>query len=49
VKDSDFYQQVLGLQSPWKVEHQAAQRVVLYVGVEPGTKSGNPAARFAAP
>ncbi len=50
-QDSDFYQQVLGLQSSWRVEQvkldQAAQRVV-HVGVEPGTKRGNPAARGAA-
>jgi len=46
VKNSEFYQQVyqqvLGLQWPWRVEQveldQAAQRVVVHVGVEPGTK-----------
>jgi transposase len=52
VKDSDFYQQVLGLQSPWRVEQveldQASQRVVVHVGVEPGTKWGDPAKRGAA-
>jgi hypothetical protein len=37
LKDSDYYQQVLRLQSRWKVEQveldQAAQRVVEHVGV----------------
>jgi len=51
VKDSVFYQQVLGLQSSWRVEQvkleQAAQHVV-HVGVEPGTKRGNPATPGAA-
>jgi transposase len=46
VKGSEFYQQVLGLQSPWKVEQveldMAAQRVVAHVGLEPGTKWGDP-------
>jgi len=52
VKDRDFYQQVLGLQSPWKVEQveldMVAQRVVVHVGVEPGTKWGDPVTRGAA-
>ena len=52
VKDSEFYQQVLGLQTPWKVEQveldMAAQRVVVHVGVEPGTKWGDPVTRGAA-
>ena len=47
VKNSEFYEQVLGLQWPWKVEQveldRAAQRVVVHVGVEPGTKWGDPA------
>ncbi len=52
LKDSDVYQQVLGLQSPWRVAQveldQAAQRVVVHVGVERGTKRGDPATREAA-
>lgn len=36
VKNSEFYEQVLGLQWPWKVEQveldRAAQRVVVHVG-----------------
>ena len=47
VKNSEFYEQVLGLQWPWKVEQveldRAAQRVVVHVVVEPGTKWGDPA------
>jgi hypothetical protein len=42
VKNSEFYQQVLGLQSPCRVEQveldRVARRVVVQVGVEPGTK-----------
>ena len=45
MKNSEFYQQVLGLQWPWKVEQveldRAAQRVVVHVGVESGTKWGD--------
>jgi hypothetical protein len=40
-----FYQQVLGLQSPWKLEQveqveldMAAQRVVVHVGLERGDR-----------
>jgi hypothetical protein len=47
VKNSELYQQVLGLQWPWKVEQveldHATQRVVVHVGVEPGTKWADPA------
>jgi hypothetical protein len=47
VKNSEFYQQVLGLQWPWKVEqvelYHATQRVVVHVGVEQGTKWADPA------
>jgi hypothetical protein len=42
VKDGEFYQQVPGLQSPRKVEQveldMSAKRVVVHVGVEPGTR-----------
>ena len=47
MKNSELYQQVLGLQWPWKVEQveldHATQRVVVHVGVEPGTKWADPA------
>ena len=52
MKDGDFYQQVLGLQTPWLVEqvelNMAAERVVVHVGVKPGTRWGDPVTRGAA-
>ena len=52
VKDIDFYQQILGLESPWKVMKvdldMKAKRVVIRVEVEPGTKWGNPETKAAA-
>lgn len=42
MKDVDFYQQVLGLESPWKVAEvdldMEAKRVTVRVEVKEGTK-----------
>ena len=52
VKDIDFYQRILGLESPWKVMKvdldMDAKRVVIRVEVEPGTKWGNAETKAAA-
>ena len=52
VKDVDFYQQVLGLESPWKVSevelNMEAKRVTIRVVVKEGTKWGEGATGLAA-